>query len=29
MIPLVNKMKKSNQIDSVIRKNLETLGYGV
>ena len=25
---LANRMKRSNQLDSVIRKNLETLGYG-
>ena len=25
---LANRIKRSNQLDSVIRKNLETLGYG-
>ena len=28
MRPLANRMNESNQLDSVIRKNLETLGYG-
>ena len=28
MMHLANRMKAPNQLDSVIRKNLETLGYG-